>query len=68
MLDWTEIILRLGVATLAGRVLRIGHLGDTNPAMILGCLAGVQAALQAQGVPVARGGVERAITIHCENA
>ena len=33
-----------------GRVFRIGHLGDMNEAMILGCLAGVEAAMRVQGV------------------
>ncbi len=56
-----QVAIAGGLGPLAGRVLRIGHLGDTNPAMILGCLAGVQAALQALGVPLGRDGVERAI-------
>ncbi len=33
-----------------GRAFRIGHLGDMNEAMLLGCLAGVQAAMQAEGI------------------
>jgi alanine-glyoxylate transaminase/serine-glyoxylate transaminase/serine-pyruvate transaminase len=32
-----------------------------NEAMILGCLAGVEAALQVQGVAYRRGGVDAAI-------
>ena len=58
-----QVAIAGGLGPLAGRVLRIGHLGDTNPAMILGCLAGVEAALQALGVPVGRDGVERAIEV-----
>ena len=58
-----QVAIAGGLGPLAGRVRRIGHLGDTNPAMILGCLAGVQAALQALGVPVGRDGVERAIEV-----
>jgi alanine-glyoxylate transaminase / serine-glyoxylate transaminase / serine-pyruvate transaminase len=50
-----------GLGPLAGRVFRIGHLGDLNEAMILGCLAGVQAALQVLGVPHGRHGVAAAI-------
>jgi len=42
-------------------VFRIGHLGDLNPAMILGALAGVEAALVVRRVPIGRGGVECAI-------
>ena len=30
---------------LGGQVFRIGHLGDVNEAMILGCLTSVEAAL-----------------------
>ena len=32
-----------------------------NEAMILGCLAGVEAALQVQGVAFGRGGVDAAV-------
>jgi alanine-glyoxylate transaminase/serine-glyoxylate transaminase/serine-pyruvate transaminase len=42
-------------------VFRIGHLGDMNPAMALGALAGVEAALRVQGIPFGHGGVEAAI-------
>ena len=51
-----------GLGPLHGRVFRIGHLGDVNEAMLLGCLAGVQAALQAEGIAFGRHGVEAAIT------
>jgi alanine-glyoxylate transaminase/serine-glyoxylate transaminase/serine-pyruvate transaminase len=56
-----QVSIAGGLGPLAGRVLRIGHLGDTNPAMILGALAGVEAALQACGVPVGNAGTRRAI-------
>jgi alanine-glyoxylate transaminase/serine-glyoxylate transaminase/serine-pyruvate transaminase len=32
-----------------------------NPAMILGCLAGVEAALHVQGIPIGGGGVQHAV-------
>ena len=48
---------------LAGTGFRIGHLGDQNPASILGCLAGIEAALQACGVPFGRDGVARAVVV-----
>ena len=50
-----------GLGPLAGRVFRIGHLGDMNAAMILGCLAGIEAAMTVQGVPFTPGGVSQAI-------
>jgi len=46
---------------LAGQAFRIGHLGDQNPAAILGCLAGIEAAMTVQGIPHGRGGVEAAV-------
>jgi len=47
---------------LAGQAFRIGHLGDQNPAAILGCLAGIEAAMSVRGIPHGRGGVEAAVT------
>jgi alanine-glyoxylate transaminase/serine-glyoxylate transaminase/serine-pyruvate transaminase len=44
-----------------GRGFRIGHLGDVNAAMILGCLAGVEAAMRAQGIPFGRDGLAAAV-------
>ena len=46
-----------GLGPFQGRAFRIGHLGDLNEAMILGCLAGVEAAMQVQGIPFGRDGV-----------
>ena len=50
-----QVAIAGGLGPLAGRVFRIGHLGDMNPAMILGALAGVEAALRVQGVPFRSG-------------
>ncbi|MEO8855880.1 MAG: aminotransferase class V-fold PLP-dependent enzyme [Burkholderiaceae bacterium] len=50
-----------GLGPLQGRVFRIGHLGDMNAPMLLGCLGGVEAALKVQGIPHGRGGLEAAI-------
>ena len=49
-----------GLGPFQGRAFRIGHLGDLNAAMILGCLAGVESALAAQGISFGRGGASRA--------
>ncbi len=56
-----QVAMAGGNGALAGRVFRIGHLGDMNTAMILGCLGGVQAALLHQRVPIGEDGVSRAI-------
>ena len=39
-----------GLGTLTGRLFRIGHLGDLNEAMIMGCLGGIEAAMRVQGL------------------
>jgi len=56
-----QVAVAGGLGPLHGRVLRIGHLGDLNEAMILGCLAGVQAALQVQKIAHGHNGVDAAI-------
>ena len=55
-----------GLGPFQGRAFRIGHLGDLNAAMILGCLGGVEAALTAQGIPFGRDGVARAVACLAE--
>ena len=50
-----------GLGPLTGKAFRIGHMGDTNPATILGCLGGIEAALRVQGIPFGRDGVARAV-------
>jgi len=55
-----QVAVAGGLGPLAGRVFRIGHLGDTNEAQILGCLAGVEAAMRKLGVAITRGGVDAA--------
>jgi len=57
-----------GLGPFSGKAFRIGHLGDLNPAMILGCLAGVEAAMRVQNIPFGSGGVARAIASLAEVA
>ena len=56
-----QVALSGGLGPLAGRVFRIGHMGDINAAMVLGALGGVESALQTQGIPIGQGGVQRAV-------
>jgi alanine-glyoxylate transaminase/serine-glyoxylate transaminase/serine-pyruvate transaminase len=56
-----QVAIAGGLGPLAGKALRIGHLGDCNPAMILGAIGGMEAALRCQGVPIGTGGVQRAV-------
>lgn len=58
-----QVSIAGGLGPFAGRVFRIGHLGDLNPAMLLGCLGGVEGALQVMGIPVGREGVRRAVEV-----
>ena len=50
-----------GLSKLAGKVFRIGHLGDFNDLMLLGTLSGVEMGLSLAGIPHQRGGVETAM-------
>jgi alanine-glyoxylate transaminase / serine-glyoxylate transaminase / serine-pyruvate transaminase len=56
-----QVAMAGGLGPFEGRAFRIGHLGDLNAAMILGCLGGVEAAMLAQGIPFGRDGVARAV-------
>ncbi|MFY9137503.1 pyridoxal-phosphate-dependent aminotransferase family protein [Zwartia sp.] len=56
-----QVMVAGGLGPFAGRVFRIGHLGDLNPAMILGCIAGVEAAMQSLGIEVGDRGVRSAV-------
>lgn len=53
--------LGTGLGRLAGKVFRIGHLGDFNDLTLLGTLGGVEMGLKAAGVPHQPGGVQAAI-------
>ncbi len=50
-----NIALGAGLAQLAGKVFRIGHLGDLNEAMCLGAIAGVEMAMRDAGADVVLG-------------
>jgi alanine-glyoxylate transaminase/serine-glyoxylate transaminase/serine-pyruvate transaminase len=56
-----QVAMAGGLGPMTGRAFRIGHLGDCNVAMILGAIAGVEAALRTQGITVGRGGIHRAV-------
>jgi alanine-glyoxylate transaminase/serine-glyoxylate transaminase/serine-pyruvate transaminase len=60
-LEHFDISLGTGLGRLAGRVFRIGHLGDVNDLTVLGALSGVEMGLGAARVPFRRGGVQAAI-------
>ncbi len=60
-LDHFNISYGMGLGRIAGKVFRIGHLGDTNDATIAGALAATEMALALAGVPHKKGGVQAAM-------
>src|SRR5919106_2857215 len=52
ILERFDMSLGAGLGKVAGRVFRIGHLGDFNDLTLAGTLAGVQMGLQLAGVTV----------------
>ena len=56
-----NISLGSGLGKVAGKVFRIGHLGECNELSLLGALSGVELGLSAAGVPHRSGGVAAAM-------
>jgi alanine-glyoxylate transaminase/serine-glyoxylate transaminase/serine-pyruvate transaminase len=61
ILEAFDMSLGTGLGKLAGKVFRIGHLGDFNDLMLAGTLAGVEMGLELAGVPHRKGGVQAAL-------
>jgi alanine-glyoxylate transaminase/serine-glyoxylate transaminase/serine-pyruvate transaminase len=61
ILDAFDMSLGTGLGKLAGKVFRIGHLGDFNDLTLMGTLAGVEMGLALSGVPVKKEGVKAAM-------
>lgn len=57
VLDRFNMSLGAGLGKVAGKVFRIGHLGDFNDLMLAGTLAGVELGLEVAGVPHRKGGI-----------
>ena len=68
VLDRFDMALGVGLGVLAGKVFRIGHLGDFNDLSLIGTLAGVEMGLALAGVPHRAGGVGAAMTHLAERA
>jgi alanine-glyoxylate transaminase/serine-glyoxylate transaminase/serine-pyruvate transaminase len=56
-----NLSLGQGLGPLAGKVFRIGHLGDLNEPMVLGALATMELAMRDAGMPHRPGGVQAAL-------
>jgi len=61
ILDAYDMSLGTGLGKLAGKIFRIGHLGDFNDLMLAGTLAGVEMGLALAGVPHQKGGTQAAM-------
>jgi alanine-glyoxylate transaminase/serine-glyoxylate transaminase/serine-pyruvate transaminase len=61
VLEAFDMSLGTGLAKVAGKVFRIGHLGDFNDLTLMGTLAGVEMGLALAAVPHRAGGVQAAM-------
>lgn len=62
--DELNMSLGTGLGQLAGRIFRVGHLGDFNDLMLLATLSGVELGLEAAGIPFTkRAGVPAALEV-----
>ena len=61
ILESCDMSLGTGLGRLAGKVFRIGHLGDFNDLTLMGTLAGVEMGLALAGVPHKKGGAQTAL-------
>jgi len=61
ILDAYDMSLGTGLGKVAGRVFRIGHLGDFNDLALAGTLGGVEMGLVLAGIPHKQGGVQAAL-------
>lgn len=68
VLEAFNMSLGNGLARLAGKVFRIGHLGDFNDLMLAGTLSGVEMGLELAGIPHKKGGVQAALEVLAQAA
>jgi alanine-glyoxylate transaminase/serine-glyoxylate transaminase/serine-pyruvate transaminase len=66
ILDAFDMSLGTGLGKLAGKVFRIGHLGDFNDLALMGTLAGVEMGLALAGVPAKKEGAQAAMAYLAE--
>ncbi len=62
-LERFNMSLGQGLGKVAGKVFRIGHLGDFNDLMLIATLGGVEMSLALAGVPHRAGGVQAAMQV-----
>lgn len=57
LLERFNMSLGAGLGKVAGKVFRIGHLGDLNELTLAGTLAGIEMGLELTGIPHRKGGI-----------
>jgi alanine-glyoxylate transaminase/serine-glyoxylate transaminase/serine-pyruvate transaminase len=63
VLDNYNMSLGSGLSKVAGKVFRIGHLGECNELTLMAALSGVEMGLRVAGVPHRAGGVDAAMAL-----
>jgi alanine-glyoxylate transaminase/serine-glyoxylate transaminase/serine-pyruvate transaminase len=63
ILERFDMSLGAGLGKVAGKVFRIGHLGDFNDLMLAGTLCGVEMGLRTAGVTLRGSGIEPALEV-----
>ena len=61
ILEHCNTSLGNGLSKVAGKVFRIGHLGDINDVTLLGTLSGIEIGLHLAEIPHQSGGVQAAL-------
>lgn len=56
-----DVALGNGLGQIAGKVFRIGHLGDLNETMLMGTLSAVEMGLRLSQIPIVKSGVSAAM-------
>ncbi|TAL76664.1 MAG: aminotransferase class V-fold PLP-dependent enzyme [Beijerinckiaceae bacterium] len=68
VLENFNMALGAGLGKVAGKVFRIGHVGDTNDLTIVGALGGVEMGLELAGIPHRKGGAQVAMEYLAQQA
>jgi alanine-glyoxylate transaminase/serine-glyoxylate transaminase/serine-pyruvate transaminase len=68
VLDRFNMSLGSGLGKVAGKVFRIGHLGDLNDLTLAGTLAGIEMGFELAGIPHRKGGINAALDYLIEQA
>lgn len=68
VLERFDMSLGAGLSKVAGKVFRIGHLGDFNDLTLIATLGGCEMGLELSGVPYSKGGVDAAMSYLTQSA